>query len=53
IPAKFVYDDLPGLSVELQQKLKKTKPGTVAQAQLIPGMTPAAVSLLIFKLRKP
>ncbi|MBD3272991.1 tRNA uridine-5-carboxymethylaminomethyl(34) synthesis enzyme MnmG [Candidatus Dependentiae bacterium] len=45
------YSQLSGLSVELQSKLKFYKPETIAQAQLIPGMTPAALSILIFKSR--
>jgi tRNA uridine 5-carboxymethylaminomethyl modification enzyme len=52
IPGEFDYKDLPGLSRELQQKLKKHMPQTVAQAGLIQGMTPAALSLLIFKIRE-
>jgi tRNA uridine 5-carboxymethylaminomethyl modification enzyme len=51
IPADFDYKDMPGLSNELQQKLKRFAPKTIAQANLIPGMTPAAVSLLIFRIR--
>jgi len=51
IPEDFSYDNIPGLSIELQQKLTKTKPHTIAQATLIKGMTPAALSLLIFKIR--
>lgn len=51
IPAVFDYKNMPGLSSELQQKLTKFKPETIAQASLIPGMTPAAISLLIFKVR--
>jgi hypothetical protein len=47
IPTHFVYAQLPGLSIELQQKLEKIKPATIAQASLIQGMTPAALSLLI------
>ena len=46
------YKDLPGLSKELQEKLLRYKPITVAQASQIPGMTPAALSLLIFKARQ-
>ena len=52
IPDTLSYKDLPGLSVELQQKLIKHKPQTIAQASLIQGMTPAALSLLIFKSRE-
>ncbi len=46
------YTNMPGLSKELQQKLNKHKPTTIAQAALIPGMTPAALSLLIFKTKQ-
>lgn len=52
IPATFDYNNLPGLSKELQEKLKKHRPATIAQASLIPGITPAALSLLIFKTRE-
>lgn len=51
IPKGFCYVDVPGLSKELQEKLSKHRPETIAQAALIPGMTPAAVSLLIFKAK--
>ena len=51
IPEAFNYINMPGLSNELQQKLTKLKPATIAAASLIPGMTPAALSLLIFKVR--
>jgi len=52
IPDELVYIDMPGLSKELQQKLTNHKPKTIAQATLIPGMTPAAISLLIFKIKQ-
>jgi len=52
IPDNFVYDNIPGLSIELRQKLTKVKPHTIAQAALIQGMTPAALSLLIFRVRE-
>lgn len=51
IPDDFNFNALPGLSTELQQKLIRHKPKTIAQASLIPGMTPAAISLLIFRTR--
>ena len=51
IPDTFEYKDMPGLSKELQQKLTRFKPATIAQAELIQGMTPAAISLLIFRVR--
>ncbi len=45
------YKNLPGLSRELQDKLMRYQPATIAQAAIIPGMTPAALSLLILKTR--
>jgi len=51
IPADLPIRDLPGLSKELQEKLLKYQPATIADAALIPGMTPAAISLLIFKMK--
>jgi tRNA uridine 5-carboxymethylaminomethyl modification enzyme len=44
--------NIPGISKELQQKLLKYKPQNIAQANLIQGMTPAAISILIFKSRE-
>lgn len=52
IGSDFNYKNIPGLSIELQQKLEKYRPGTIAQASMIQGMTPAALSLLIFAVRK-
>ena len=52
IPTDFNYCEIPGLSIELQQKLTKFRPASIAQAHLIPGMTPAAISLLIFRVRE-
>lgn len=51
-PHGFSFKDLPGLSKELQEKINRYMPTTIAQAALIPGMTPAALSLLIFKIRE-
>lgn len=52
IPATFPYDQISGLSAELQQKLMNVKPATIAQAKRIPGITPAAISLLLIHLKK-
>ncbi len=52
IPDTLHIENLPGLSKELQEKMLKCKPATIADAALIPGMTPAAISLLIFKIRE-
>lgn len=51
IPAEFDYLQTEGLSTELRQKLTRHRPKSIAQATLIQGMTPAALSLLILKIR--
>ena len=38
--------------LDLRQKLERVRPQTVGQAQRIPGMTPAAISLLLVHLKK-
>lgn len=52
LPIDFDYDNIPGLSNELTSKLKDVRPETIAQASRIPGVTPAAISLLIIYLKK-
>ncbi len=52
IPAGLNFDEISGLSNELKQKLKQRKPETIAEAQRVDGMTPAAVALLIAQIRK-
>jgi tRNA uridine 5-carboxymethylaminomethyl modification enzyme len=52
IPADFEFAGIPGLSAELQGKLGAVRPETIGQAQRIPGMTPAAVSLLLVQLAR-
>ncbi len=52
IPAAFDYSRVPGLSAELSEKLKKTLPESIGQASRIPGMTPAAISLLLVFLKR-
>lgn len=52
IPADFVFDDIEGLSNELKLKLSRAKPGNLAQAGRVDGMTPAALTLLLAKLRQ-
>jgi len=46
IPGWFDYGSVSGLSREMQEKLKHVRPQTLAQASRIPGVTPAAVSLV-------
>jgi tRNA uridine 5-carboxymethylaminomethyl modification enzyme len=51
IPTDFDYASLPGLSNELKQKLGSRRPESIADAQRIDGMTPAAASLIIAHVR--
>jgi len=46
IPADFVYDDLPGLSTEIIEKLKAYAPPTLFNASQISGITPSAIDIL-------
>jgi tRNA uridine 5-carboxymethylaminomethyl modification enzyme len=52
IAADFDYATVRGLSAEIQQKLSRVRPQTIGQAQRIPGMTPAAISLLLVHLTR-
>ena len=52
IPAGFDFASVRGLSAEVQQKLERVQPQTIGQAQRIPGMTPAAISLLLVHLER-
>ena len=52
IPDGFDYTGVQGLSAELKEKLQKTLPQSVGQASRIPGMTPAAISLLLIYLKR-
>jgi tRNA uridine 5-carboxymethylaminomethyl modification enzyme len=46
IPDWFDYSGVSGLSREMREKLERVRPGTLAQASRIPGVTPAALSLV-------
>ncbi|MCA0940270.1 tRNA uridine-5-carboxymethylaminomethyl(34) synthesis enzyme MnmG [Salipiger pacificus] len=52
VPADFDFSTIEGLSTELKQKLARAKPSTLAQAAKVDGMTPAALSLLLIRLRR-
>lgn len=52
LPDVIDYNGVPGLSNEVSQKLKAQRPETLGQASRIPGMTPAAISLLLVYLKK-
>lgn len=52
IPEDFDYSSLPGLRNESRMKLQKVRPGTLAQAGRIDGVTPSEISLLqVFLMR--
>lgn len=54
LPAHMDYTKIPGLSLELQSKLRQVRPHNLGQATRIPGMTPAALALLrVFCRRSP
>ncbi len=52
IPADFDYIKIASLSAEVREKLLATRPETIGQASRIPGVTPAAISLLLVFLKK-
>ncbi len=52
IPTDFGFGEISGLSNELRQKLERQRPGTLAQAAAIDGMTPAALLLLRAHVRR-
>ncbi|WP_102959353.1 tRNA uridine-5-carboxymethylaminomethyl(34) synthesis enzyme MnmG [Mangrovicella endophytica] len=52
IPADLDLSSLSGLSNELRQKLLERRPSTIAEAERIDGMTPAALALILVALRR-
>ena len=52
IPSHIDYTQVVGLSNEVKQKLSEAKPETLARASRLPGVTPAAISLLMVHLKK-
>ncbi|MES9964930.1 MAG: tRNA uridine-5-carboxymethylaminomethyl(34) synthesis enzyme MnmG [Candidatus Sedimenticola sp. 20ELBAFRAG] len=52
LPDNFDYQRVKGLSSEVREKLTRSKPATIGQAGRIPGMTPAAISLLLIHLKR-
>jgi tRNA uridine 5-carboxymethylaminomethyl modification enzyme len=51
-PEEFPFGTVPGLSAEVRDKLLRVRPASIGQAQRIPGVTPAAVALLLVYLRR-
>lgn len=52
IPDWVDFGDIGGLSIEVRQKLAQARPATIAQAQAIDGVTPAAITLLLSIMRR-
>lgn len=52
LPSHLDYDSLLTLSTEARQKLSRLRPGTLAQASAIPGISPADMQNLMMELRK-
>ncbi len=52
IPEGFNFDGIPGISKEIQEKLKRFNPSTLGQANRISGMTPSAITLMMVYLKK-
>jgi len=50
IPDDFDYSAMPGLSREVVEKLSRVRPQSIAQASRIPGITPAAISIVLLHL---
>jgi tRNA uridine 5-carboxymethylaminomethyl modification enzyme len=51
IPLGFIYTGLPGLSNELAAKLTRISPRTIGQANRVEGMTPAALLLILTRIK--
>jgi len=52
IPLELSYALVPGLSSELVEKLEKVRPSTIAQAGRIEGMTPAALAVILVRIKQ-
>jgi tRNA uridine 5-carboxymethylaminomethyl modification enzyme len=51
-PSGFPFESVYGLSAEVRDKLVRVRPASLGQAQRIPGVTPAAVALLLVALKR-
>ena len=52
IPSSMDYANMPGLSSELRHKLERRRPGNLAEAGRIEGVTPAALTLILANCRR-
>ena len=53
IPQGFKFEDVPGLTSEVTERLRQVNPETLGQALRVPGVTPAAVAIISFCLDRP
>ena len=53
IPQEFKFEDVPGLTSEVTERLRQVNPETLGQALRVPGVTPAAVAIISFCLDRP
>jgi tRNA uridine 5-carboxymethylaminomethyl modification enzyme len=52
LPGDLNYKDVLGLSNEVRQRLSEARPSTLGQASRVPGVTPAAISLLLVHMKR-
>jgi tRNA uridine 5-carboxymethylaminomethyl modification enzyme len=52
LPENIDYAEVRGLSMEVRQRLQEARPDTVGRAARVPGVTPAAISLLLVHLKR-
>ena len=52
LPGDLDYGQVGGLSNEVRQRLAEVRPMTLGQAARVPGVTPAAVSLLMIHMKR-
>ena len=52
IPSNLEYEQIPGISIEVREKLKNLRPDSIGQAGRVSGITPAAISMLMVHLKK-
>lgn len=51
IPRGIDYSDMPGLSIELRERLGRERPATIGEAGRLEGMTPAAIAAILIRIR--
>ena len=52
IPDGMAFDEIPGLTAEVREKLLRVRPTSLGQASRISGITPAALSILMIFIKK-